>query len=314
MIETLILVTCVAIMLGLAAVTIQVMLRLVADSQSRLSSSLMLERLARQLRSRCASERDRRAGRAPREGSGAGSQCEARARARPLGDLHRCADKSVDRDETAAGKRVRHESFVLPRGHQARFELGALAGRETVSLWIEPGAESSPVGSHERSRCWPWWASIGAWRSQKIGGAQAMIKPQREEAAAGPDGGRRPGLPGRDDAAWGRPPQGGAVWSARAIARRNGGFKPSGSWSRASSERAPDSRPIASYAGETWTHRARPIWGWPSRRRRMPTARNGDRAVGVVTISVDRSGAGGRRRVRVQADYPRGGPHPVAAF
>ena len=50
LLETLVLVTCVAIVLGLAAVTIQLMLRLVADSQTRLSSSLMVERLARQLR------------------------------------------------------------------------------------------------------------------------------------------------------------------------------------------------------------------------------------------------------------------------
>ena len=74
-------------------------------------------------------------------------------------------DKSVDRDESCAGKRVRHESFVLPRGRQARFELGTEAGRAMVSLLIEPAPGSSPariaaralevlavVGKHRGSR------------------------------------------------------------------------------------------------------------------------------------------------------------------
>ena len=146
MIETLILVTCVAIMLGLVAVTIQVMLRLVADSQSRLSSSLMLERLARQLRA----DAHRSETAVVEEGAEKASPPRIALKLEPepgrfvTYDMH---GKSLDRDETAAGKRVRHEAFVLPRGHQARFVLGALAGRTTVSLWIEPGAESSPVGA-----------------------------------------------------------------------------------------------------------------------------------------------------------------------
>ncbi len=145
MIETLILVTCVAIMLGLVAVTIQVMLRLVADSQSRLSSSLMLERLRAQLRSDA--HRSETAVVEGAAGKAAAPQAAVKLEPEP-GHLvtYHMNGKSLDRDETASGKRVRHEAFALPRGHHARFELGALAGRMTVSLWIEPGAESSPVG------------------------------------------------------------------------------------------------------------------------------------------------------------------------
>ena len=50
MIEILVLVTCVSIVLALAATTIQLMLRLYSDGQARLSSALVLDRLGRQLR------------------------------------------------------------------------------------------------------------------------------------------------------------------------------------------------------------------------------------------------------------------------
>jgi heme/copper-type cytochrome/quinol oxidase subunit 2 len=145
MIEALVLVTCAAIVLGLAALTIQVMLRLVADSQSRLSSSIMIERLARQFRA------DVHSSETALEGSMGG---KAPAPRKTL-DLelqaghavtYKMLETSIDRDETVAGKRLRHESFVLPRGREARFELGAEAGRATVSLLIEPGADRSSGG------------------------------------------------------------------------------------------------------------------------------------------------------------------------
>ena len=60
---------------------------------------------------------------------------------------YKILEKSVDRDETLAGKRIRHESFVLPRGRGARFAMGAEAGRETVSLLLEPGPASRSGGS-----------------------------------------------------------------------------------------------------------------------------------------------------------------------
>jgi heme/copper-type cytochrome/quinol oxidase subunit 2 len=145
MIETLMLVTCVAIVLGLAALTIQVMLRLVADSQTRLSSSIMVDRLARQFRADV--HRSETALEDPHE---ANAQTPRRTLNLTLQAGHavtyKLLGKSLDRDETLAGKRVRHESFVLPRGREARFELGAEAGRATVSLLIEPGADRSAGG------------------------------------------------------------------------------------------------------------------------------------------------------------------------
>ena len=145
--ETLVLVTCIAIVLGLVAVTIGVALRLVADGQSRVSSSLALERLAQQLRDDAHSSAT-----ALLEGGAGGPSPAARATLKFAPESGRVVaykvfDKSVDRDETLAGKRVRHESFVLPRGREARFTIGAEAGREMVSLYLEPGPASGSGGS-----------------------------------------------------------------------------------------------------------------------------------------------------------------------
>ncbi len=134
-------------MLGLVAVTIRVALRLVADGQSRISSSLALERLAQQLRADAHSSAT-----ALLEGGARGPSPAARATLKLAPEpgrvvAYKILDKSVDRDETLAGKRVRHESFVLPRGREARFAIGAEAGREMVSLYLEPGSSSSSGGS-----------------------------------------------------------------------------------------------------------------------------------------------------------------------
>jgi hypothetical protein len=143
LIEVLVLITCVGVVLGLAAVSIQVMLRLVTDSHGRLSSSLVLERLARQLRADAhaseTSQVERAQGKAPAE------RTILKLTPEP-GRLvtYTILEKSVDRDETMAGKKLRHESFVLPRGRQARIELAAEAGRAMVLLVIEPRPGSSP--------------------------------------------------------------------------------------------------------------------------------------------------------------------------
>ncbi len=69
----------------------------------------------------------------------------------------------------------------------------------------------------------------------------------------------------------------------------------------------------SSYAGETWTLGASDL-GLPESPAIVTGAGNGDRGGGVVTITVDRSGQDRGGECRVQADYPRDGPHPIAAF
>ena len=120
------------------------MLRLVHRQPGRLSSSLVLERLARQLRDDAHASETARLEGAGREGTGAANQPQAQSCEPGHAITYKVLEKSVDRDETLAGKRVRHESYALPRGRQARFELGAEAGRAMVSLLVEPGPGIKP--------------------------------------------------------------------------------------------------------------------------------------------------------------------------
>jgi type II secretory pathway pseudopilin PulG len=164
MIETLVLVTCMGVVLGLAATTIQLMLRLYSDGQARLSSSLVLERLARQLRADAHLS--------------ATAELEA-TQGKPAGEhtvlklspelnrevIYKVLEKSIDRDEAMAGKRVRHESFALERGRRARFERGEEAGRQAVSLVIEPLAGSRAAGSQ---RALEVLAVVGKHRASPI--------------------------------------------------------------------------------------------------------------------------------------------------
>ncbi len=146
MIETLILITCVGVVLGIAAITIQSMLRLSADSQVRLASSLVFERLARQLRSDAhASETARLEAALPKAPVPRGTLELVPAAGHLV--TYTLREKSVDRDETLAGKKLRHESFMLPRGQHARFELGKEAGRVIVSLTVQPDPTSNPGAS-----------------------------------------------------------------------------------------------------------------------------------------------------------------------
>ena len=147
LLETLILVTCVAVVLGLAAVTIQLMLRLVALGQSRISTSLTLERLAHQLRSDA-----HESATAVLEGDAQGASPVRGATLKLTPEpgrvvAYKILEKSVDRDETLAGKRIRHESFVLPRGRGAQVRNGSGSRSRAVSLLLEPGPASRSGGS-----------------------------------------------------------------------------------------------------------------------------------------------------------------------
>jgi hypothetical protein len=140
LIEVLILVTGVALMLGLCAVTIQLLLRLHADSQARMNSTIVLERLARQLRD------DAHASESARLGAE-----DAKAKSdQPSLTLIVHAAHSIDyvvgehvvaRDEIESGKRIRHESYSLARDQTAGFELIDESGHRLVALRLthEPG-------------------------------------------------------------------------------------------------------------------------------------------------------------------------------
>jgi hypothetical protein len=169
LIEVLILVTCTAVMLGLCAVTIQVMLRLFNDSEARLVSSVTIERLARQLREDAHSSAS-----AAMEAVVAGKPGRRATLALGLEAGHaityKMLESAIDRDETLGGKRIRHESYSLPRGREARFELGEEGGHTTVALLVT----HSPGASHtETARPLEVVAVVGKRRP--------VLKPKPEE-------------------------------------------------------------------------------------------------------------------------------------
>jgi hypothetical protein len=71
----------------------------------------------------------------------------------------------VARDETEAGKRIRHESYSLERGQAARFELIDESGHPMVALWVthEPGTSRT-----EPAKPLEVVASLGKHRAQPI--------------------------------------------------------------------------------------------------------------------------------------------------
>jgi len=140
LIELLVLLTGVAVMLGLCAVTIQLFLRLNIDSQARVNSTMVLERLARQLRDDAHGCEN-----------AAFDSSDAKAKdIRPILTLsanaphtirYTVGERSIARDETKRGQRVRHESYALERDQTARFELIEESGHKLVRLVVtrEPG-------------------------------------------------------------------------------------------------------------------------------------------------------------------------------
>jgi hypothetical protein len=140
LIELLVLLTGVAVMLGLSAVTIQLLLRLHVDSQTRVNSSTVLERLARQLRD------DAHTSQTAQVGGENAKATHARASItfRPKADhaiRYIVGQQAITRDETRLDKRLRHESYALQRGQTAHFELFDESGHRMVALRLthEPG-------------------------------------------------------------------------------------------------------------------------------------------------------------------------------
>jgi hypothetical protein len=164
LIEVLVLVTGVAVMLGLCAVTIQLLLRLHADSQARVSSTMVFERLARQLRD------DAHASESARLGASGAKAAEARpSLTLSVKSAHSISyivgDHVVARDETEGGKRTRHESYSLERGQVAGFELIDESGHRMVALRVmhEPGKSRA-----EPPKPLEFLASLGKHRARPI--------------------------------------------------------------------------------------------------------------------------------------------------
>ncbi len=130
--ETMIVVTGVAVMLGLCAVTLQLLMKLNGASQARLGAAMTFERLARQLREDVhASETVLLAPAILPEGKPATLRLTLEPAHLIAYEVH---DTSIVRLESRAGKRIRHESYGLAHSRTGRFELRDEVGGKLVGL------------------------------------------------------------------------------------------------------------------------------------------------------------------------------------
>jgi len=139
--EVLIVVTGVALMLGLCAISLQILMQLNADGQARLRAAVALERLSRQLRDdvhTCELAQLAADLKAPVKPAGLRLTMEPDHTV-----TYEVRDGSVVRDEARAGKTVRHESYSLPRGQVARFEQRNEAAHKLVALVVTQVAGKS---------------------------------------------------------------------------------------------------------------------------------------------------------------------------
>jgi hypothetical protein len=132
LIEVMIVITGVAMMLGLCAISLQLLMQLNSDAQARLSAARALERLSGQLRDdvhACAAVELAPDPKAPTGPTG------LRLRLEPDHVVtYGVRQGSLIRDESRGGKTFRHESYSLPRGRTARFERRIEGGHPLVAL------------------------------------------------------------------------------------------------------------------------------------------------------------------------------------
>jgi hypothetical protein len=128
-------------MLGLCAISIQLLIRLNADGIARYGAAVAIERLARQVR---ADAHASRTAQIPGGDKVEGKAPSLRLFFEPSHVVaYELADGGVVRTESQDGKVVRHELFTLPRGGDARFELRDLASRRLVALVVSRAAGPS---------------------------------------------------------------------------------------------------------------------------------------------------------------------------
>jgi len=147
-IEVLILITGVAMMLGLCAISLQLLMQLNADGQARLRGAMALERLSRQLRDDvhgCEAAQLAADLKTPVKPAGLRLTMEP-----DHSVTYEVRDGSVVRDESRAGKTVRHESYSLPPHRVARFEERQEVAHRLVALVV-----TQVPGKSRTDPAWP---------------------------------------------------------------------------------------------------------------------------------------------------------------
>jgi hypothetical protein len=135
-IEVMVVMTGVGLLLGLCAVSIQLLMKLNGDVQGRFGEAVAIERLGRQFRDDAHASQTAEVLAADQV-----KKAEQRGGLRLV--LHpdhlvvyEFGDGGVVRNESRAGKTVRHERFTLARGAGTRFELRDEGPRRLVVLVV----------------------------------------------------------------------------------------------------------------------------------------------------------------------------------
>jgi hypothetical protein len=163
-IEVLIVVTTVTLMLGLCAVSIQLLMKLNGDGVSRYGAAVALERLAQQMRDDAHSSESGQLG---VDQKAEGKPESLRLTLRPDRSVaYRSLDGAVVRTESAASKVVRRESYALPLGAAARFLLREEGPSRLVVLVVTRGPGKSQT---EPPRALELVAEIGKDRLRTSG-------------------------------------------------------------------------------------------------------------------------------------------------
>jgi type II secretory pathway pseudopilin PulG len=138
LIELLVVMTGVAVILGLCAVTIQALIRVNADAQARLSASATFARLASQFREDVHASDDAQIPADPKLGGNPG-EARATATLRLTRDPQRVItyevrDGRVARLESTSGKTSRHESYRIGNRNVVVFERRDEGPRRFVAM------------------------------------------------------------------------------------------------------------------------------------------------------------------------------------
>jgi hypothetical protein len=143
-IEVIVVMTGVATLLGLCAVTLQLLLRVNADGQSRLGAATALDRLASQFRADVHAADTVQLGEHPAGPGAPAARLRLATGTRRL-VAYEVRGGRVDRVETGTGRPTGHESYVLDRGAAVRFEPRDDGPRRFLAMVVTGRAGKEPV-------------------------------------------------------------------------------------------------------------------------------------------------------------------------
>jgi type II secretory pathway pseudopilin PulG len=145
LIELMVVMTGVAVILGLCAVTIQAMLRVNSDAQSRLNASATFARLASQFREDVHASNDVQLSPATKAGDAKPAPTLRLTQGPRIVITYEVSPGRVARVESASGKMSRRESYRIGNGNLTAFERRDEGARHFVALVMSRDAGKGPI-------------------------------------------------------------------------------------------------------------------------------------------------------------------------